>query len=231
MALATMLVLAFAGSASAQGEVIPEPPAHDSDAISDEELIRWAANEVRIHEGRAPAPPRPPIPPASYVGTEGPLALPSEGDRDALRFLAEVGGGTLGVAVGGGLATLVVWGAIEADAHPDWMLVTVGGAAMLGAFAVTAGVVIAGDAMGGRGSFGDAFIGQLAGSVAAIPLVTVAMMNDAPALAIVSASLLPLCGAVLAYEISHANRSTTRQVPYVSPVPGGATVGLAGLVP
>ena len=223
-----MLLLAFAPSAAAQVEVVPDPP-EPSDAISDDELLRWASNEVRVHEGRPILPPRPPIPPASYtMGAEGPVVLPHEGERDAVRLLAELGGGAVGVLVGGGVAALVVWGAVEARANPDWMMVAVGTGATIGAFAVTGGVVIAGEAAGGRGTFGDAFIGQLVGSVAALPLVTLGMAEDALAISIVSASLLPLCGAILGYEISHANRSTTRQLAYVSPMPGGAMVGAAG---
>lgn len=231
-ALTSLLVLANA--LPAQAQVIPDPPAAPRSAeLSDDDLIRWASNEVRIHEGRPRSRPRPPIPPASYIGAdvEGPVSLPHEGERDAVRLLAELGGGALGVLVGGAVAMLVVWAAIEADANPDWMLVAVGTGATLGAFAVTGGVVLGADAAGGRGTFGDAFIGQLIGSVAALPLVTLGMMNDAPAVAIVSAGLLPLCGAILGYEISHANRSTTRQLAYVRPIPGGATVGVAGEVP
>lgn len=230
-ALASILLFAFAPSAMAQVEVVPDPPEppERSDTISDEELLRWASNEVRLHEGRPLPPPRPPIPPASYtMGAEGPVVLPHEGERDAVRLLAELGGGAVGVLVGGGVATLVVWGAVEARANPDWMMVAVGTGATIGAFAITGGVVIAGEAAGGRGTFGDAFIGQLVGSVAALPLVTLGVAEDALAISIVSATLLPLCGAILGYEISHANRSSTRQLAYVRPTPGGALLGVAG---
>lgn len=228
-ALASVLLFAFAPSAVAQVEVVPDPPDPParSDTISDDELLRWASNEVRLHEGRPIAAPRPPIPPASYtMGAEA--VLPHEGERDAVRLLAELGGGAVGVLVGGGVAALVVWSAVEARANPDWMMVAVGTGATIGAFAITGGVVIAGEAAGGRGTFGDAFIGQLVGSVAALPLVTLGVAEDALAISIVSAALLPLCGAILGYEISHANRSSTRQLAYVRPTPGGALLGVAG---
>jgi hypothetical protein len=159
------------------------------------------------------------------------VALPDEDERDALRLLAELGGGALGVIVGGGLGALLVWAAAEARANPDWMLLAAGTGTAMGAFAVTGGVVMAADAVGGRGNFGDAFIGQLVGSVAALPFVTLGMANDAPAVALVSAGLLPLCGAVLGYEIGHANRSSWRQLAYVTPTRGGAVAGVAGHMP
>lgn len=224
-----MLVFAVGSGAHAQNEPVPEPPPGDSQPLSDEELIRWAANEVRIHERRAPEPPRPPVPPASYLGSEEPLALPGEGERDALRVLGEFGGGVAGVVIGGALAALAVWCAIEAGAAPDVLLLTGAAATAIGAFAITGGVTLAGDALGGNGRFADAFIGQLIGSLAALPLVTVGLMNDAPGVAIASAALLPLAGALRAYEFSHANRSHSRA--YAAPMPGGATVGLVGSVP
>ncbi len=219
-------------------EIVPDPPsAATSGELSDTELIRWAANEVRIYEGRPPAPPRPPVPPDSYLGTgtDGPLALPDQSGRDALRVLAEVGGGALGVLVGEGLATLIVWGAMEEHASTEWMMVAVGAGATLGAFGITTGVFLAGDATGGRGSFGDAFIGQLIGSAVAVPLVTLGVDNDAPVLSFVSAAVLPLAGAILGYEISHANSESAaaapRQIAFLSPTYGGAIAGVRGELP
>lgn len=230
--LAVLLVLAAPALAGAQDalEQVPEPPRGD-DAISDVELIRWAANEVREHEGRPPAPALAPVPPDGYLGTgvDGPLALPNESERDALRLLAELGGGTLGVLIGGGLGTLIVWGAAQADANPQWMMVAWTAGAALGAFGVTTGVVLAGEASGGRGNYGHAFIGQLIGGVAALPLVTIGLAEDAPALAVVAAGLLPLAGAVLGYEMSHAETGSGPTI-VVAPTQGGAALGVAGVM-
>lgn len=230
--LAVLLVLAAPALAGAQEalEQVPEPPRGD-DAISDVELIRWASNEVREHEGRPPAPALAPVPPDGYLGTgvDGPLALPNESERDALRLLAELGGGTLGVLIGGGLGTLIVWGAAQADANPQWMMVAWTAGAALGAFGVTTGVVLAGEASGGRGNYGHAFIGQLIGGVAALPLVTIGLAEDAPALAVVAAGLLPLAGAVLGYEMSHAETGSGPTI-VVAPTQGGAALGVAGVM-
>lgn len=230
--LAALLVLAAPALAGAQDalEEVPEPPRGD-DAISDVELIRWASNVVREHEGRPPAPPHAPVPPDGYVGTgvDGPLALPNESERDAVRLLAELGGGALGVLIGGGIGTLIVWGATLADANPQWMMVAWAAGTTLGAFGVTTGVVLAGDASGGRGNYGHAFIGQLIGGVAALPLVTIGLAEDAPALAVVAAGLLPLAGAVLGYEMSHAEGGSGPTV-LVTPTQGGAAVGVAGVM-
>lgn len=227
-ALSSLLLLAPAASAQDTPERVPEPTSDDG-ALSDEELIRWAANEVRVYEGRPPEPPRPPVPPDGYIGTgvDGHVVLPGEAGRDALRFLAELGGGALGVVVGGGVGALLVWGAIEGNVGPEWTLAALATAGALGAFGVTTGVVLGAEAVGGRGRYGDTFIGQLIGAVAALPVVTVGVANDAPALALVAAGVLPLAGAVLAYEVSHADRSAA-QLVYVTPLPEGALGGVAG---
>ncbi len=215
-----LLVLCAAAPAQAQRE---------DDEVSDIELIRWAANEVRLHEHRAYVP-SVPMPPDAYLGTgaDGVHAMPDESERDALRVLAELGGGVLGLIVGGGLGTLVVWAALEADASPEWMLVAAAAGTTLGAMGMTTGVVLSADAAGGEGNFAYTFIGQLIGSVAALPLVVLGMHADAPAVAIVAASALPLAGAILGYEISHANRGA---VAYVTPQSGGAVGGVAGALP
>jgi hypothetical protein len=209
---------------------VPEPPS-SSDTISDVELVRWAANEVRIHEGRARTS-QPPVPPDAYVGTGivDPTAIPPE--NDALRIVAEIGGGTLGLLIGAGLGGLVVWGAVESTTDPVWRMVAIGAASTAGAFGVTGGVVLAAEATGGRGHFGHAFIGQLMGSAVALPLVMLGLANDLPAISAVAIGILPLAGAMFGYEISHVNREgAVRQVAFVTPTPdGGAMVGVAGEV-
>ncbi len=234
-----VLVLAFAPLASAQDalERVPDPPADPAaeasdGTVSDAELIRWASNEVREHDGRPLTPPRAPVPPDGYVGTgvDGPVVLPHQADRDALRLIAEVGGGAIGVLVGGGAGALLVWGALEAEANPDWMLAAMAAGTMLGAVGVTTGVFLAGDALGGGGNYGHTFIGQLIGAVASLPLVTIGLAEGAPAVAIVSAGILPLAGAVLAYERSSANRGGPAPGGSVTPLQGGALGGVAGVM-
>lgn len=235
-----LLLSALPAVASAQTSgAAPEPPSPGAseDDIDDTALIRWASEEVRIYERRPVAPPLAPIPPDSYLGTgiDGPLVLPDQSGHDAVRVLAELGGGALGVLIGGGLGALIVWGAVEEHANPDWMIVAVGAGTAIGAFAVTGGVVLAADLTGGRGNFGEAFIGQVIGCAAALPLVTIAMANDALPLAIVSAGVLPLAGAILGYEISHANAdgasTAPRQIAFLSPTLGGAVAGVRGELP
>jgi hypothetical protein len=60
------------------------------------------------------------------------------------------------------------------------------------------------------------------------------MANDAPALALVAAGLLPLAGAILGYELSHAGTGGSpapRQLAFVSPTPDGVVGGVAGELP
>jgi hypothetical protein len=209
---------------------VPDPPPATQDDVSDLELVRWAANEVRLYEGRAAAS-RPPVPPDSYLGSGSVEITAVRGEDGALRVVAEVGGGLLGLLIGAGIGSLAVWGALEVNADPIWTMVAVGTATTLGAFGVTAGVVVSGEATGGRGSFGHTFIGQLVGSALAVPLVTLGLANDLPALSAVAVAILPLTGAMFGYEVSHANREgALRHVAFVRPAPGGAMVGMAGEV-
>ncbi len=218
-------------------ETVPEPPAPvpGANELRGDELIRWAANQVRIYEGRPLPPPRPPVPPDNYIGGEdGPLVLPDQTENDVKRFFAELGGGALGVLVGGGLGALIVWAAVNDRAAPQWQGVAVGTAVAIGTFSVAGGVVLGADLTGGYGNFGVTFIGEMIGCAAALPLVTLALANGSPAVAMVSAGVLPLAGAILAYEISHANSSglpTSRQVAFLSPVYGGAIAGVRGSMP
>jgi len=222
----------------AQPEPEAEPPAEsgafpraDPD-VSDSEVIRWAARELSRADGRAVAR-RPPVPPDPYLGHgPRPAAEVSPAVDDGIRLLAELGGGTLGVLLGGGAGALLVWAAVEADANPDWMMMAGAAGGVLGAFGVTAGVTLAADATGGRANFGHAFIGQAIGSVAAVPFVVLGLSNDAPAAAFVAAGLLPVAGAVLGYELAHglatAGDGGDPVVAWVAPIRDGAMGGVAG---
>jgi hypothetical protein len=231
-ALALIAIFALPQIARAQElEVVPPPPAESERLSEEDQLLRWASNEVRIHEGREARPPRAPLPPTDYMLTSrtGPVELVGEGDRDALRVLAESGMGALGVALGGGIGALIVWGAMEGGANPDGQLIAMFAAAATGMLGVTSGVVLAGDLMEGRGNFGHAFVGQAIGVVLALPLVVLGMENDLLALPIVGLSVLPLAGAILAYEIAHADADAP--MVYVSPIEQGAMGGVAGTMP
>lgn len=232
-ALGLVLVLFASAPALAQGEddaAVPEPPSAGSEPVSDAELIRWAAREVRIHEGRR-AERHPPIPPDGYVGAsvDRPGAALDGATDDLLRVLAEVGVGSLGLLLGAGVGGLLVWSAHELDADPIWTMVAVGAGSTIAAFGVTLGVVLGGEAVDGRGNFGHAFIGQLMGSALTLPFVTLAMAEDRPELAVLAVALFPLAGAILGYELSHASRDGgLRLLSVVSPTPGGVVLGLAG---
>jgi hypothetical protein len=204
--------------------------AQDEEEVSDDELIRWAANEVRILEGRPPNAPAVPMPPASYLGVSGENGAVTFADRTPLRVLAEAGAGALGFGIGAGLGALIVWAAIEARANTQWMTVAVGTGAILGALGVTSGVVLAGDALDGRGNFGHAFIGTAIGSALAIPLVVLGVEHDALPLSFVAASILPLAGAMIAYEIGHGEAGLG-PVPFVAPTGNGVVGGVVGPVP
>ncbi|MCB9596459.1 MAG: hypothetical protein H6719_27295 [Sandaracinaceae bacterium] len=229
--LAVALIVASPAIAAAQDlepDPIPSP-----DEPSDEDLIRWASREVGRQAGRSIGE-HPPVPPDPYLGTgAGPeLHLPDEEGRLVLRLLAETGGGLLGVGAGGGLGALLVWAFNEGNASPDALAIAWGAAVILGSLGVTGGVTLTADWMGGRGNFGHAFLGQLVGAVAALPLVALGLANDSPALALVAAGLLPLAGAILGYEIGHMDRAGAGgPTAYVVPTMNGALAGVAGPLP
>lgn len=217
------LVLLLAAPVSAQVEIIevPEPPAEPDDgALNDDALIRWAVSELRVHRGEPNEAPRAALAPAEE--NTGAPAIARVDRSDAVRVLAEIGGGTVGFAIGGGLGILLLWAADQANASPDWMLIAGGVGTVLGALGVTTGVVLAAESVGGRGNFGHAFLGQAIGSLVALPIVVLGLQNDAPELSIVAAGILPLAGAVLAYEISHGDQGA---VAFVGPT------GIAGTIP
>ena len=223
--LAALLLVTVPAGAAAQDLDAPS-----RDEPSDEELIRWASHEVGRVDGRSLGE-RPPVPPDAYLAQGGPhdLHLVGEDDRLALRLLAEVGGGLVGVLAGGGIGALVIWAAAESNADPTWLAIAVGTGAVLGSLGVTGGVTLAADLCGGRGNFGHAFLGEVIGAVAALPLVVLAFANDALPLALVAAGVLPLAGAMLGYEVGHADRvSAGGPIAFVTPTPSGALATVAG---
>jgi hypothetical protein len=221
----------------------PSPPQDPTFApadpeVSDLDVIRWAARDVGRSEGRPPSA-RPPVPPDPYLhdpahsGAE--VVLPGEDERTVARLLAELGGGALGVLVGGGAGTLIIWAALESGANPDFVVIAVAGGTVLGSLALTAGVTLAADLTGGRGNFGHAFLGQIVGGVAALPFVVLGFQEGAPAAALVAVGLLPLAGAILGYELGHASGSgtvpTVQALAFLTPIEGGALVGVSGTLP
>ncbi|MCA9607572.1 MAG: hypothetical protein KC619_18320 [Myxococcales bacterium] len=221
--LVVLLLALVPAGAAAQDE-----PADDE--LSDEALIRWASREIGRSEGRALGE-RPPVPPDAYLHDGAPydLHLAGEEDQLGLRLLAEAGGGLVGILAGGGIGAVIVWVASESNADPTWMATAVGAAAILGSVGVTAGVTLAADLTGGRGNFGHAFIGQAIGAVVALPLVVLGLANDALPLSLVAAGVLPLAGAILGYEVGHADRvSAGGPIAFVTPTRAGALATVAG---
>ncbi len=215
----------------ALGPIAPALAQDRGDELTDEQLIRWAAREVGRADGLTLGL-HPPVPPVGYLSGGGGVIRGIGPDRVMGRILAELAGGALGVLVGGGAGTLLVWAAIEGDANPDMMMIAVGTGTVLGALGLTAGVTLAADLTGGRGNFGHAFLGQIIGSAAALPLVVFGQKNDAPVAALLAAGLLPLAGAMLGYEMGHSERASGSQVgAFVTPSEGGATAGVAGALP
>ena len=200
---------------------------------SDDDVARWAATEVGRRHGRAVGG-RPPLPPDGYLegpDSDGPpLQLRLEPAQDLVRVLSELGMGALGVALGGGAGALLVWATSEGGGEPTWLVVSVGAAAMLGAVGVTAGVTLAGHLTSGHGNFGHAFLGQIVGAAAALPLVVVGQANDLLALSLAAAGLLPLAGAVIGYELGHADDGLAGIVR-LTPTMGGALATVAGQLP
>lgn len=231
-------------AATEEPAILESPTAEDpSEAstregdVSDRELIRWASRELARADGRAPGE-RPPIPPDEYLRRSrrgGGVALPDRTERDVVRLLAELGLGALGAGLGGGAGALLIWAVMESRANPSWVALSVMGGTMLGAVGLTTGVTLGAHLAGGRGNWGQAFLGQLIGSAAALPLVVLALDNDALAAGLVAAGVLPLAGAVLGYEIGHgdAESGTSRPpvVAYAVPTRGGALGGVAGSLP
>lgn len=227
------------GPASPNIVPVPEPPARavpidaHEEEVSDAELIRWAAQELsRARPRRHPR--RPPIPPDGYLLASGPgdgppVELGDEDCRAAIRFLAEIGGGTLGVLAGGSLGLLLVWVAQETDWSPSSSMIAYAAGVALGALGVSSGVTLAADQTGGHGNFGHAFLGQVLGSIAALPFVVAGLTYDLPEASLVAAGLLPLAGAVIGYELGHADAaSRMRPMAFLVPMRQGALGGIAG---
>jgi len=235
-----LALLAAAPVARAQDveviEVPEAPAAAPADAVDDEALIRWASRSIAlwraepVTEGRR----HPPVPPDEYLeyGAAGPpVRLPGTVGRDAGRLLAELGAGALGVLVGGGAGTLLIWAAEQGGAEDDWLAIAVGAGVLLGSLGVTGGVTLGADLAGGHGNFGHAFMGMAIGAAASLPLVVIGMDNDALPLTLVALGVLPLAGAVLGYEIGHGEHALSGgPVAFVAPTRGGALAGVAGSV-
>jgi len=235
-----LALLAVTPVARAQDvEAIPVPPAPaaaPADEVDDDALIRWASRSLALWRAEPVSDTRrfPPLPPDEYLehGAAGPTArLPSTVGRDGGRLLAELGGGALGVLVGGGAGALLIWAANEGGAEDDWLAIAVGGGVLLGSLGVTGGVTLGAHLAGGHGNFGHAFMGQVIGAAASLPLVVIGMENDALPLTLVALGVLPLAGAILGYEIGHGEHALSGgPVAFVAPTRGGAFAGVAGSV-
>ena len=99
---------------------------------------------------------------------------------------------------------------------------------LLGQFGVTSGVTLAADQLRGRANFGHAFLGQLIGSIAALPFVIIGLTYDALAASMLAAGVLPLAGAMLGYELGHGSHSGEGTAPqaFLVPTVGGALAAL-----
>lgn len=228
-ALLALALLAAPAAAHAQEEVSGDFTPADPE-VSDSDVIRWASRELGRADGR-PVGRRPPVPPDGYLarGAHGDVILAGDVNGDVGRVLAEVGGGLLGALVGGGVGALVIWAAFEENLSPTWLMIVAGSGTVLGALSVTAGVTLAAHLTNGRGNFGHAFLGQMIGGAAALPFVVLALESDALPIALVAAGLLPLAGAVLGYEVGHANGGGSLPVMVgVMPLPDGALASVRG---
>jgi len=227
--LFAVVMLAAPATAAAQLEPITGDFTIADPDVSDADVIRWASREVGRADGRSVGR-RPPEPPDPYLGHDDAppdVMLAGDVNRDVGRLLGELGGGLLGAVVGGGAGTAIIWAAFEENLTGDWLVLAVGAGTVLGALSVTAGVTLAAHLTGGRGNFGHAFLGQILGGAAALPFVVLALDQDELAAALVAAGLLPLVGAILGYEIGHANGGGTLPVIVgVAPVRGGALASL-----
>ena len=215
--------MVLAGVAHAQ----VEPDEGPETAVSDAELVRWASREV----GEPALVRVPPPPPDAYhaAAPRTALTLADTPDRDLERILAEIGGGALGMLIGGGLGTLAIWLATQSSAEPEWAMLAAGSGSALAAIGVSAGVALGADAAGGRGNYGYAFLGQALGALAALPLVVAALDRGEPGLAIVPAGVLPLCGAVLGYELGLlAQGQRAGAFASIAPLRDGVLVTAAG---
>ena len=224
------LAIVVPATAAAQEPGVVYSPADPE--VSDTEVIRWAARELGRADGRE-VDRHPPPPPSDYVARDpSPEPIPSLEPEGGVRVLAEIGGGALGMTLGGGLGALLVWAALEGNASPEWTLIAGGAATVLTSVGITTGVALAAEATGSRAGFGHAFIGQAIGALAAVPLVVLAFHEGVPEAGLVPATLFPLGGAVIAYEIAHALSSSSAAAPpvvaYLVPTSSGVLGGVAG---
>ncbi|MBX3273941.1 MAG: hypothetical protein KF729_26995 [Sandaracinaceae bacterium] len=237
LGLALALVGPGALAAAQDEDAIADDVADDApssaDDVSDTELVRWASRELARAARRAVGD-WPPVPPDAYLGagTSRDLRLAGEDSEIGLRLVAELGGGALGLLVGGGAGALFIWAVAEGNAGMEWLSIAVGTAVALGGVGLSAGVTLAGELTGGRGNFGFAFLGQVVGALLALPLVALGQAQDALALTLVAAGVLPLGGAILGYELAHADRpGGGGPIAMVVPTRDGALATVAAPLP
>lgn len=217
----------------------------------------------------APAPALPPPPLVSAPEEDTPLApppraepfaagpsldaLPPQGEviprqyvpgtwdeRIVPRVGLEVVGGAAGGFVGGGAGFLLglALGATTVGCTDEACLVTalVGGLAGLG-LGVPAGTYLGAALLDGRGTFAAAIGGSILGwGGTLLGLLATGSSSDALSVALL---MLPVAGASVAYEISHANHfpqalpataaASPRVVPLAGFTPSGPRLGLAGI--
>lgn len=211
---------------------VPEDPDSRGEEPTDDEVARWATQELREHGLAHGSPATTPVPPATYVenNAEAPPATshraPSSHDEE--RILAEVGGGLAGALVGGGAGAFLMWALVDANADPHVLTGAGIAAGTLAAVAIAAGVALSADAAGGQGNFGYALIGQMIGALIAIPIAVLALDNDLIGAAMAATGILSVGGAIVAYEISHANAPLSGSSAFIAPTRDGILVGAAG---
>lgn len=225
----SVLLLALLGAAASAQEPAPAP------ALPPPPLV--AAPE----EDAPPAPP-PADAPMRGAGEEGPLHGYEDNARFVPRLSLEVLGGTAGGFVAGGsgflLGALLGVATVGCDSYECLVAGFVGGALGL-LLGVPAGTYLGGRILRGRGTFSATMAGSLIGWGAAglgLGLIsgTEAGSSELATFALLS---LPVVGASVAYEISHADHpaqaprpsaSRPRVVPVAGFTASGARLGLAG---
>jgi hypothetical protein len=188
----------------------PPPPGpsalRPSRAMSERELVRWAIRELRgwrDQGGRA----RPPLPPNEYRSAQDqPGAVIYRERSGLLRVLGELGLGILGAGLGGGAGLFGLWlvEELQLDRSARLMagLVTAG----LATVGTTAGVLLGGSLSQGEGRPAETFLFQVLGTLLALPLVVWSIDEGREGIGLAAGATLPVLGAVVGYELSHAAR-------------------------
>ncbi|MGF1467534.1 MAG: hypothetical protein ACFCGT_15525 [Sandaracinaceae bacterium] len=183
----------------------------------------------------APGPPPTPQAPGAYAEPDDDAVeddawvLRPEPGRAVLRVLGSLGGGTLGIGLLGGAGLLVLWALQDAGDRAQFMAGMA--TAVAAGVGLGAGVALSAEALGGEGRAGDMVLGELIGALVALPLLALGIDDGRPGIAVASAVLLPLTGAVAAYEISHASRELGRPRVAVAPLRRGAYAAYARRFP